>query len=181
MISRKDVNDELWGRRANEYVLLDDRETFNPDDIVTFMHRHQIFDKDLHEVQFKMEHMLGRSIVCPICRPKGTHEYGVKVLRDYFKNKLGMADSELEEQAVESDSHVFDFLIYGKLVVHYFDSSYFINFTKESDEMKAMMAEFVDSGEYDLLPVIYTDITHIEKGGDLVLFPEDDDEDDYEE
>jgi hypothetical protein len=179
-ISRQDVIDYLWERRANEYELHDDREEFSMDDIVTFIHKRPIFNNELHEVQFKLEHMLGRSITCPICDPKSQHDYGVNVLRKYLKEKLQLNDEDIEERAIESDGHVFDFLVYGNTVIHYFDSSYFINFTRESEEMLALMAEFVDSDEYDLVPVTYTDIRHIENGGDLIIFPEEDDEEDYE-
>jgi hypothetical protein len=179
-IDRQTLIDHLWERRANEYVLKDDRETFKLDDVVTVGHVRPVFNNELHDVEFKVLHLLERSICCPLCQPNTTHEHGVNVLRKYFKEKLQLADSELEECGVESEDCIYDFLVYDRLVVHYFDSSYFINFTKESDEMIAMMAEFADSKEFDLLPVIYTDITNIEKGGDLILFPDDDDEEDYE-
>jgi hypothetical protein len=176
-INRQDVIDHLWERRANEYVLNDDREAFEMDDVVNFTHRHQIFDKDLHDVKFKLQLILERSITCPICQPNSQHDYGVEVLRDYFKNKLQLADSEVQERVIETENgHMFDFLIFDNLVVHYFDSSYFKNFTKESDEMLSLLAEFTDSKEYDLLPVTYTDITSIIAGGDLELDMGDDDE-----
>jgi hypothetical protein len=180
-INKQDVIDHLWERRANEYVLNDERETFKLDDVVNFTHRHQIFDKDLHDVSFKLQHMLERSITCPICQPKTQHDYGVQVLRDYFKNKLQLADSEVQERVIQTDDgHAFDFLIFDSLVVHYFDSSYYKNFTKESDEMMALLAEFTDSDDYDLLPVTYNDITMIIAGGDLELDMGDDDEHEYQ-
>lgn len=176
-IKRQDVIDQLWERRSNDYVLKDDREEFELDEIVKVTHRHQIFEKDLHDVEFKLQHLLERSITCPICQPNTQHEAGVKVLRDYFKNKLQLADEEIQEKVIETDKgHVFDFLIFDRLVVHYFDPSYYVNFTRESDEMVDLMAEFVDSDDYDLLPVNYADITNILAGGDLELNPDEDDE-----
>jgi hypothetical protein len=190
-ITREEIEERLWDRRANEYVLLDEsKDEFNITDKVKFMHRHQTFDRDLHEVEFELGKMLNRSITCPVCQPKSQHEYGVQVLRDYFKNKLGLTETELEEKTIVADpitnddgvvihpEHPFDFLVWGNLVVHYFDSSYFMNFTKESEEMKLLMVEFADSKDFDLLPVTYTDITNIVAGGELKIDNGDDDEED---
>ncbi|PTU25870.1 hypothetical protein DA469_21500 [Bacillus subtilis] len=68
-IKRQDVIDQLWERRSNDYVLKDDKEEFELDEIVKVTHRHQIFEKDLHDVEFKLQHLLERSITCPICQP----------------------------------------------------------------------------------------------------------------
>jgi len=176
-ITREEIEDHLWARRANEYVLNDEKNIFRIDDDVKFKHRHQIFNKDLHDVDFKLNLMLNRSIACPVCQPQMQHDFGVDILEKYFKEKLGLADSEIQKNAIQTeDGHVFDFLIYDRLVVHYFDCSYFVNFVRETDEMKMLMAEFADSTDYDLLPIIYTDITSIIAGGELILTDNDEDE-----
>ena len=172
-IKRQDELDYIWEKRANEYELRDEREEFSPDDIVTFMHKRPLFNTELHEVSFKLDHMINRSIHCPICNPESQHDYGVNFLRKYLREKLELTDDDIEERAIETDDgHVFDFLIYGNVVIHYFDISYFINYIKESDEMIALLAEFTNNDEYDLVPVTYMDIINIEKGKDVVIFPE---------
>jgi hypothetical protein len=180
-ITREELEDEIWGSRGSEYVLIDDREEFSMEDIVRVTHNPVNPSIGPHSVKFKTEHLIGRSAPCPACHPEMQHDYGIKILRDYFQNRLGLAESELEEGTIETDeltddegnplypSTTFDFLVHGKLVVHYFDPSYFTNFTKESEEMLLLMAEFVDSRDYDLLPVTFTDIKEIEKGGDLIF------------
>jgi len=171
VFSKEELQHNLWSRRGFEYIIDDSKESFKLDDSVTMIHRHPILHKDMHKerVTFPVRYILERSIGCPYCQPKLQHDYGVKLLREYFKDKMGLRDDEVEEQVIESEGHIYDFLIRDKLVVHYFDSSYFINFFTESDEMKAMLSEFEDNEDYDLFIVVYTDILELEKGRNIVL------------
>jgi hypothetical protein len=164
MIFRVEVEDKLWENRNSEFELLDDRDRFEDNQEVNFLH-HGETD---HEVVLPVKKVMDTDMECPVCNPEFTHEEGKKAIKEYFMRQFELTEGEILEEEVESDNHKFDFLVFSKLVVHYFDPSYFIN-GQYTSQMEKLLVEFADSDDFDLLPMTKEDLQSIMNGEEIQI------------